>query len=403
MNIRTSLLLIAGLAAAFLFSCDSTSGVPGSCPHNLATSFDSTFDNGEIDALLEATGRFSVAATDIDTEVRTACNGISTDLGGAMGNDTETACMNAIEQIRRVKMANATVMLAIEYVPAVCSASIDAVVDCTAECDASFDATATPPTCEGGEISGSCSGSCMGSCTVEGSVVCDASCSGTCMGMCDAEVSGSCTGTCNGQCEGTCSAMAGDGSCMGTCMGTCRGECTGEIMGSCSGSCTGMCSGSCRADAMGMCMGSCSGGCSAEMTELRCEGGEWDVMADADCQAACESDASFELECTEPSLVVTFTGAVAMPADLLALIATLEEHLPNMLAAAAKAEIVIDATATFASSLSGAASAAADNSIEASMCVGAAITAQADALAKVQVSVDVSVMVSAEANASAGS
>lgn len=395
--------LLAGVLSIIvvLAGCgDDSSGLPGTCSLDFARPVNANFGNDDLDALLEASARFNVAANDIDTKVRAACNGIATDLGATAATDTETACENAVAQINRVKAANAMVTLTVQYTPAVCSVRASAVVDCVAECDADFDATVTPPTCTGGEVSGSCSGMCDGSCTVEGSVSCTGECSGSCQGMCDAAVSGTCSGNCTGQCEGTCATMNADGSCAGACDGTCRGECSGTITGECSGSCEGMCTGSCRSDLMATCSGQCTGACDVALTEPQCEGGEWNVMADAECKAACEADASFEIECTDPSLVATFTGSATGRADLEMLLATLEENLPTLFAAAAKAEIVVSATSDFATRLSAATSAAADAGLEASSCLVLAIDAQVAAASKVNVSVMASVSVSASASAS---
>jgi modification target Cys-rich repeat protein len=376
--------------------------VPGFCSLDFSRPVTANFGNADLDALLEASARFNVAAHGIDTDVRAACNGIATDLGGASSTDTQTACDNAVAEINRIKAANSTVTLAVTYTPGVCSVSASAVVDCVASCDVTFDATVTPPTCTGGELSGTCSGTCSGSCTVEGSVSCTGACTGSCQGACDAEVSGSCAGTCTGQCEGTCATTNADGSCAGACTGTCRGACTGTLTGECSGSCDGTCTGSCRSDLVASCSGQCSGSCDVALTAPRCEGGQWDVAADADCQAACEADASFELVCTDPSLVATFAGSATTRADVEALLATLEANLPRLLAAAAKAEIIVSASTDFATHLEAATSAATSAGLEASSCLVNAIAAQVEAASMVNVSVQVSVSVSASASASAG-
>jgi len=174
----------------------------------------------------------------------------------------------------------------------------------------------------------------------------------------------------------------------------------GSISGECSGSCSGMCTGSCRSDVTAMCTGQCTGMCSVMFTEPRCEGGEWDVMASADCKAACEADASFDIQCTDPSLVATFTGSATGLAELETLLATLERNLPTLFAAAAKAEIVVSASRDFATHLSAATSAATSAGLEASSCLALAIDAQVAAASKVDVSVMASVSVSASASAS---
>jgi hypothetical protein len=162
-----------------------------------------------------------------------------------------------------------------------------------------------------------------------------------------------------------------------------------------------MCSGSCRADVTGTCSGECSGSCDVAFTEPTCEGGTLDVMADADCSAACEADASFSVDCTEPEVVVSFSGSATVSDDVAALVATLEANYPAILAVAAKAAIVLDATNTFATRLGGATSAAASAGVEAADCLRLAVEAQVAATASVNVSVMASVSVSASASGSA--
>lgn len=393
------LCVLAGVSA----SCGKDGTLPATeCSLDFSRNFDARFDNGKVDALLESTAKLNVTANAIEADVLAACNGIATDLGAASAPDVETACMNASTAIDGVLAANASITLVVEVVPAVCTVNAEATATCAAMCDASFDATATPPTCEGGMLSGSCSAMCTGSCTVEGSVDCTGSCSGTCTGSCSATVEGSCDGTCNGQCEGTCSAMDGDGNCMGTCDGTCRGQCMGTVTGSCGGECMGSCMGSCRADVTGMCDGRCTGECSVDFEAPRCEGGEVNVMADAECQASCEADASFDAECTEPEVIVSFTGAADTAADLDALAATLSANLPAIVSVLEKAEIIVMSTAQFANALDGVASAAVDAGVEASLCVAEALDVEVAALAKINVSVEASVMVSGSVSASGG-
>lgn len=392
-------LLIA--TVALLGACGSED-VPGTCKLNFAGPVNAAFGNVSLDALIEASARFGVAARDIDSSVRGACNAINTGLGAQTSDDTATACDNAAAAIDAVLAANPSVTVTIEYVPPVCAASASAIVECTAACDASFDASATPPTCEGGELSGGCSGECSGTCTVEGSATCTGSCSATCSGQCDATITGTCEGTCNGQCDGTCSAMGGDGNCAGTCDGTCRGTCSGAVEGTCSGTCEGSCSGSCRAEVTGECTGTCSGSCDVAFTEPRCEGGELSVMADADCSAACEADSSFDIECTEPVVVVTFTGVPVAALDVAALVTVLEDNLGTLLAAAAQAEIVLSATAEFATRLGGATAAAAEAGVEAADCLRIAIETQVAATASISVSIEASASVSASASGSGG-
>lgn len=364
----------------------------GLCPLDVrSASVDANFGRIELDALIEATGRFSAEVTELDEALREACNNIASDLDGAEGATTRAACQNASAAIEAKLAANPSVQLVVTVAEPVCSVSAQAVIDCTAECDVSFDASATPPTCTGGELSGSCSGQCSGECTVEGSVTCEGSCTGSCSGQCTGSVSGTCSGTCNGQCEGTCSAMGPNGQCMGTCTGTCTGSCTGTIQGDCSGECEGTCQGECRSDLMGSCSGSCSGNCDVAFTEPRCEGGHFEVDADADCKAACESEASFEVECGDPTIVVTYTGPGS--ADVVAVIETFEANYPAIADAVVRLPIIADATVNLAGRVSGAANAAVDVGVQGVACLTASAAAAAEAAATVSVDVMVSVEV----------
>ncbi len=378
------------LSAALGTSCTS-SDEGGPC--DLEGSGQVSFGDTKLDALIEASAKFDSSTDALAEQVRSACNAIATDLGASASEDTAMACSNAAGEITAVLEANVGAQLIVEYVAPVCAASGGAFFDCVGECDASFDATGKLPQCEGGELAGSCSGMCSGECTVEGSVACEGSCSGTCEGSCSASVVGSCSGTCEGTCEGTCSAMDAQGNCMGTCEGTCRGSCEGTIEGSCSGECEGMCEGSCRAEGMANCEGTCSGECSVDWVEPVCEGGTLDVDAEADCQVACQADASFDLECSDPELVVTVIG-VASSADLEALVTTLQANYGKILKALFKVRLVVRAAADFGGQIGGATAAAASAGVEASQCLARAVTLAAEATASAQVSVSASVEVS---------
>lgn len=392
-----------GALALIASSCgeDGTS-LPGTCSLDFDRPVDASFEDGRINALLEATARFNVAATDLESDVLTACNAINTDLGAETAEDVETACNNAQAAIEaELTAAEGTVSVVVDVVPAVCTIDAQATADCVAECDADFDVETTPIMCEGGELSGSCSAMCRGSCTLEGSVACEGSCSGTCSGSCTGTVEATCDGTCTGTCDGTCSSMGSDGQCNGTCEGTCRGECDGTIEGSCSAECSGMCEGSCRADVNGMCEGRCTGECTVEFTEPRCEGGEVNVMADAECAASCEAEASVMAECTDPEVVVTLEGDVT-GGDLDALAATLRDNLPPLLAALEKAEVLASASVELGNQVEGAIDAAGSASIEALDCLRQAFTVYGEAAASVEVSVSASASVSGTATGSAG-
>jgi len=160
--------------------------------------------------------------------------------------------------------------------------------------------------------------------------------------------------------------------------------------------------GSCRADITGMCSGRCTGSCSVDFEAPRCEGGEVNVEASAECEASCEADASFEAECTDPQVIVSFTGAADAAADLEALAATLSTNLPTIIGVLEKAGIIVDSTVQFASALDDAASAAASAGVEASLCVAEAVDTRVAAAERVDVSFQASVMVTGSVMAGAG-
>lgn len=106
---------------------------PGTCDLDFTREVSADFGNVKLDSLLESASRFSVSATRLSDSIRASCNAITTDLGGSSSDDTETACAAASDAIDSSLAVNASVTLLVEYVPAVCSASIDAFASCVGE------------------------------------------------------------------------------------------------------------------------------------------------------------------------------------------------------------------------------------------------------------------------------
>lgn len=400
-------LLLAGAAALLcagpVGGCGAAGGLAAAaCGLDLSAAVDSDLGDSHLDALIEAVGRFSAAAATLDDEVRAACNGIASDLGAATADDTETACANAVAAIEDVKVLNPDAQLVVEYVPAVCEVSGSFAAACTASCDVDFDAQITPLTCEGGYLTGTCEGSCSGWCTVEGDVACTGSCSGSCQGSCTATVVALCDGVCRGQCTGACDVYGADGNCAGVCQGTCSGTCEGTIDGTCSGTCAGSCQGSCRSTIEAECQGECTGSCDIDFVEPRCEGGQIEVDAAAECEASCSAQAAYEVECTEPEVAVSFLGEPVDVAQFQALVGTLLDHLHVVLVVQEQASIMFDASVEVASELDDALEAAYGLGSRAVSCFVAAVDAHIEAAASVQVSISVTVDVSASATASVG-
>lgn len=211
--------------------------------------------------------------------------------------------------------------IAINYAGPKCSANVNVAVDAQAKCEASAgcecDVMVDP-----GEVSVECSGTCSGGCSAEcsGDVACNAaaqggiSCEGSCEGSCSLEAAASCEGTCNGECSGNCSVENSDGSCAGECDAMCTGTCELSAGGNCEGTCSGTCTGTapsitadcmaeveCRGECSGECSGSCEGSARPPMASADCE-----CEASADCQASASAKADANIECTPPSLEITF-------------------------------------------------------------------------------------------------
>ena len=241
--------------------------------------------------------------------------------------------------------------LQIKFEPAKCQASLDVAVSAAAECDVEVDP-------------GSIEAKCMGSCEVSAEVAADCQamgtlectgkapnfeCSGSCQGDCQLDVAASCEGTCNGTCTGTCSVTNAQGDCAGACDGMCQGTCELEAGGSCSGSCEGSCTydpggASCEAGATASCDVSAMADAKCEG---KCEGSVEPPEVSAECQASVEAKANASVECTPPSLSVSFQFAAGLDAEAQAefkiWLEGFKARFSNMLAASAKLEFVLDA------------------------------------------------------------
>jgi hypothetical protein len=148
-------------------------------------------------------------------------------------------------------------------------------------------------------------------------------------------------------CTGSCKAeFAAAASCDGTCEGECTvqkpdGGCEGGVRASCKGS----------ANAMVMCSG-------------RCDGDFEPPMASAECQASAKAEAKLNVECSPPRVAISYKLNASLDAEASArfeaAIKNLEVRLPRLLAAAAKADVVIDAGEGLIASAGGAVSGAVD-------------------------------------------
>jgi hypothetical protein len=414
-------IMALGFAAPLLTNCGGglgkvpgASNIPGggamaSCPDlssaetiekaDFAGAFQLDADaSTKLKAGLGAATELKAFADSVDSELKTACTGLATDLGATGTYNTgEEACKAAIKVMGDVKAKlGANVQIKLEIKPPECHASMDAYADCAGHCDANIKPGEAKVECEPGKLSGSCSAQCTGSCDLTTAAKCDGQCGGTC----DANMKGSCSGKCTGKCDGKASSGA-------SCAGTCDGKCDAQIEGSCSGSCGG----SCKLKASESCNGTCNGSCSAQMTAPKCNGEMKPPQMSADCKAKCDAKVTAKAECSPANVGVKIEGA-ADAAAAATFKSAVEKDLPGVLKVAmgvgergAKmAESVGKTVADLSGSVSGMAKGGPMAAAKLTGCVAAPFKGAADGAAslKANVSVSVDVKASASAGGSAG-
>jgi hypothetical protein len=380
-----------GVVAATASGCsDAAPGDLGNCAAEISVKAEAF--QASVAALVKVSGEMKAS-------LHAACRAIASDLGEMPAaaadptkptdNEVTTTCNMASAAIKAEIMASGEIAVTIEG--GRCTVNAQAQFDCEAKCDVKGECQpgSVEVRCTPGELSVSCMGSCAAMATCQGSAEVAANCQGTCSGTCTGMCSGKCSGTCMGTCMGTCNGMNSTGMCAGTCEGTCMG---GECQGSCEANCTGKCTGECKltgsADFDCGAMARCKGECKGTATAPQCEGEVRppSCMLDADCQAGCEGQASFNATCTPPKVKIIGSGDATLTT-------TLEANLPKILDVAAKAEVA----ATAAVDVAGA---AVDVGVEVAGAAGCAIKFGADfaakmsAAAEASVSVNVSVMAS---------
>jgi len=353
-RIKQSLLVIMTvLMASFLTggACDeakeASEKVCGDCPTVAGGGVNFTGD-ARVDGLFKAIGNLKASTGAIkgnfDLEIRALAEVFDVDVAGKTTAEAVALVKGKIEsEIEANVEGGVAAGLAVKFQKPKCSANASLAVEASADCkvEAGCQAAAN---CKGPDVDvqceGSCSGSCEGSC--EGSLSCDVgveadgSCEGECMGSCEGpsvECAGTCKGTCSinvsgkcdGECHGECDGSTSDGgACAGSCEGTCEvsgeakceGTCNGSCdvtKGQCDATCTGECSMSVEAKAdcqgevkcEGKCSGSCDASCEGNVTPPSCD---VDASCDAaaDCNASASAQANASLECTPPSLEISY-------------------------------------------------------------------------------------------------
>jgi hypothetical protein len=316
-----------------------------------------------VDAFFSSVISFQGKANGVSAAIEAELSAIRADFGIAADADLAAGLQAQID-------ANVSGGISIVAEPARCTVDASATLEAQAKCDASIDP-------------GMASVQCMGSCEVEASANVD----------CGADVEVQCTFTqpsamCTGTCSGTCEVeVNGEAACDGTCTGTCSGECSAysDSAGTqCAGKCDGMCTGSCKAvlEASATCEGECEGECTTTAPDGNCEGavraeckgeanamveckgkcsGEFEPpMAKAECQASAKAEAKMNVECSPPRLEIAYvlnaeaSANVEARARFVAGMENLKFRLPRLMAAFAKAELIVEAGAGLAADASGA-------------------------------------------------
>lgn len=346
--------LLTGVAVSILQGCDphEGSGIPGcdiACPSKGIAEGNAAISGiAEVDAFFGAVLDASTAANNISSALRAELDAIALSLGlppGAAGADIRAAIeLKLFESVGPDG-------LSIRYNAPRCEASVEVAIAAAAACDTSIEPGSATVACEG-----SCSvdGGVMASCDANAVLTCtgtapDFACDGVCEGACELAVAAACEGTCRGICTGTCSVRDAQDNCAGECIGTCQGTCELSAGGTCMGDCTGSCTyqpteGGCQADASAKCEATTD---ASVQCAGRCEGQVQPPEVKPECQDAVEAKANASIECAPPALEITWQWSDALQLDPIgqaqfkAWLQGFEKHIGVMLAARAKADLVI--------------------------------------------------------------
>ncbi|NVB39007.1 hypothetical protein G6O69_14285 [Pseudenhygromyxa sp. WMMC2535] len=315
------LFALAGLTG-LLTACPEDAPCGLSCPElGIADGNASISGFVSVDAFFGAVITVRDAAVGVSGTVRAELEGIaaSLEIEGYAEMGLDELANEVAAGLEAKFTANLEGSISISYEAPKCEASIEASVQAAAECDVDV---------EPGSIEAQCMGSCevsadvQAECAASGNLTCTGKapgfeCEGSCEGTCKLDTAASCSGTCNGECVGTCSSVNSNGSCAGSCDGMCEGTCQLEAGGECDGRCEGSCTydpggAECEANATAKCDVSAM----AEVEcQGKCEGSVEPPEVSAECQASVEAKAEASVECTPPSLSVTYQFAASLSVD----------------------------------------------------------------------------------------
>jgi len=318
--------LFAGITATTVQGCDE-GGLCGPCGE-IGQGAVGISGSARLDGFFGAVGDinavFVTVNADFEANIRALAEVWGFEINGAINADLVGDLMAHIQGEISGSVDGG---ISIAYAPPQCSANVNVAVEAQANCEveAGCEVEAMPPevsvSCEG-ECSGSCEGECTGSVSCDASAMGGISCEGSCEGSCALEVGASCEGTCSGTCTVNGEVQGAEGEFEGECGGECEGTCELTAGGECSGTCQGTCvadasvmvdCGGEPPECRGSCEGSCGGSCEGTATPPSVAA---DCDASADCQASASASASANIECTPPSLDITFEFNAALAADV---------------------------------------------------------------------------------------
>lgn len=382
--------LVAGIAVTAVQGCDA-GDIAEQCglvcaAEGVAEGNASISGVASVDAFFGAVVTFSDAALSVSAGIDAELRGIAVSLG----LDPAAGAAEIQGAIKAKISAAVSGGLKVNYAPPRCDISASATVEATAKCDAMVDP---------GKVEVECKGSCEADASVEAS--CDASaevkctaqapsvaCDGMCEGTCSADAGVSCEGTCNGGCDGTCSVKNASGDCAGRCEGTCTGTCQLQAAAKCEGKCEGSCTytppdAKCDANATLKCEAKadasvqCNGRCDGEVTPPK---------ASAECEASAKAEVNAKVECTPPSVEITWQwsaeleGNASAQAEFKAWVTGFKGRFAALIAATKRIEFVLQAGAGLATAANGAVKGAVNAQLEgdldlkASVGLGCALT-----------------------------
>lgn len=313
-----------------------------------------------VDTFFASVVGVDVAAQRANDAIWTELDAIAVSLGLAEGSDS--AEIRAALQAKLA--AHLDGGLAMDFQPVQCTASAADTLEATVNCDASVDSS----------VSVHCEGSCEAEvdgegnadCSAEATLICTSmgagmECEGTCVGACELEVPAACEGTCQGTCSGTCSIEDTEGSCNGPCDGDCDGTCVRAAGDECAGTCLGECtysppSSACQTGSSALCRADVASEASVECADT-CEGRVVPPSASAECEASAKADAELAAECAPPPLDVVFQFSPGVDAnartEFIAWLDEFEGHYSALLAATAKADVIVSVAADLSIAASG--------------------------------------------------